>query len=468
MRVADRVILAALTAADPAQIGRYELLGGLGIGVLGRVFLGRSPGGRLVAVKVVHKNLAAGRGFRVRFARVVAAARGVSGLFTAMVVDADPEAAQPWLATSYVAGPSLDQAIIHHGPMPAVSVMMLAAGLAEGLSAVHAAGVVHRDLKPANVLLAEDGPRITDFGISRSLAEMAGTDSIITSIAPSFMSPEQGMGEVAGPPSDVFSLGSVLAYAVTGQAPFKADQVFDELRWVINGDPDLSGVPAQIRPLIARCLAKDPALRPSIDQIMAELSVQLPEANWPPVQFGKVIPNYDLSSFRGRGPASLAPPVQSIRAKVNPKTSSIAGHVFISYVRENSRQVDWLHQRLEGAGVPVWRDTADLWPGEDWRSKIRRAITDGALVFIACFSQAAVSRHKSYQNEEIMLAIEQMRLRPPDHPWLIPVRFDECEIPDREIGAGRTLSSIQRADLFGDSANEGIERLLRVIMRILG
>ena len=201
---------------------------------------------------------------------------------------------------------------------------------------------------------------------------------------------------------------------------------------------------------------------------MAELSVQLPEANWPPVQFGKVIPNYDLSSFRGRGPASLAPPVQSIRAKVNPKTSSIAGHVFISYVRENSRQVDWLQQRLEGAGVPVWRDTADLWPGEDWRSKIRRAITDGALVFIACFSQAAVSRHKSYQNEEIMLAIEQMRLRPPDHPWLIPVRFDECEIPDREIGAGRTLSSIQRADLFGDSANEGIERLLRVIMRILG
>jgi GntR family transcriptional regulator len=148
--------------------------------------------------------------------------------------------------------------------------------------------------------------------------------------------------------------------------------------------------------------------------------------------------------------------------------ASVAGHVFISYVREDSRQVDRLQQALEAVGVPVWRDTADLWPGQDWRVEIRRAIKENTLVFIACFSQASISRHKSYQNEELVLAIEEMRLRSPEDPWLIPVRLSECEIPDREIGAGRTLTSIQRADLFGDRTDEGTERLVTTILRILG
>ena len=151
-----------------------------------------------------------------------------------------------------------------------------------------------------------------------------------------------------------------------------------------------------------------------------------------------------------------------------PKMDSLAGHAFISYVHEDSRQVDQLQQTLEAAGVPVWRDTADLWPGEDWRTKIRRAITDNALVFIACFSQASISRRKSYQNEELTLAIEEMRLRPLDDPWLMPVRLSECEIPDRDIGAGRTLTSIQRADLFGDRKDEGTARLVAAILQILG
>jgi serine/threonine protein kinase len=466
--VADSVVLAVLDAEDPVRVGRYELLGVLGSGVMGRVFLGRSPGGRLAAVKVIHRGLAADHGFRKRFAREVSAARRVSGIFTVMVVDADVEAPQPWLATTYVAGPSLNQAIMDYGPMPAAPVMTLTFGLAEGLGAVHAARVVHRDLKPANVLLAPDGPRITDFGISRALADAALTDSGIAFGTPSFMSPEQGAGKVAGPSSDIFSLGSVLVYAATGRAPFGTGQASEIFYRILYDDPDISGVPAQIRPLIARCLAKDPALRPSADQIMAGASASSPEAGPSPAYLGKVLPQYDLSAFRGRGLASLAAPTQPIRAKIIPEASNIAGHAFISYVREDSRQVDWLQQNLEGAGIPVWRDTADLWPGEDWRAKIRRAITDNALVFIACFSQIGVSRHKSYQNEELTLAIEQMRLRPPDDPWLIPVRLDECGIPDREIGAGRTLASIQRADLFGDSANEGIERLMTAILRILG
>ena len=145
-----------------------------------------------------------------------------------------------------------------------------------------------------------------------------------------------------------------------------------------------------------------------------------------------------------------------------------AGHVFLSYVRENSRDVDQLQQTLEGAGLRVWRDTADLWPGEDWRLKIRGAISGDALVFIACFSQKGVSRKVSYQNEELILAIEQLRLRRPSEPWLIPVRFDNCAIPDLDIGAGRTLATLQWVDLFGPRASDNTKRLVDAILRILG
>ena len=151
-----------------------------------------------------------------------------------------------------------------------------------------------------------------------------------------------------------------------------------------------------------------------------------------------------------------------------PELEKLLGHAFISYVREDSHHVDRLQRRLEEAGVRVWRDTADLWPGEDWRAKIRQAITDDALVFIACFSRQSLARAKTYQNEELTLAIEQLRMRAPDDPWLIPVRLDDCEIPNRDIGAGRTLTSIQRADLFGDRADEGATRLVAAVLRILG
>jgi hypothetical protein len=143
------------------------------------------------------------------------------------------------------------------------------------------------------------------------------------------------------------------------------------------------------------------------------------------------------------------------------------GHVFISYVREDSLQVDRLELALRTADVPIWRDKASLWPGEDWRVKIRHAIADDALVFLACFSRNSFARKKSYQNEELLLAIEQLRLRTPDDPWLIPVRFDDCEIPDLEIGGGRSLAWIQRADLFGDLFDEGLTKLTAAVLRIL-
>jgi hypothetical protein len=249
---------------------------------MGRVFLGQSPGGRLVAVKLIRPELAADPEFRARFAREVAAARHVSGMFTAAVVDADPEGPQPWLVTAYVPGPSLSDAVGRHGPLPVSSVLTLAAGLAEGLGAVHSAGMVHRDLKPSNVLLASDGPRIIDFGISRAADATALTRADLVVGSPGFMSPEQAMGLEVGPASDVFSLGAVITFAATGAGPFGAGSATALLYRVVHDPPETDRLPAEIQPLAAACLAKDPAHRPTSEQLLARLGSAQPAANWLP------------------------------------------------------------------------------------------------------------------------------------------------------------------------------------------
>jgi hypothetical protein len=283
-----------LEPGDPRQVGRYQLLGRLGSGGMGRVFLGRSPGGRLVAVKLIRPELAADAAFRARFAREAEAARKVGGMFTAPVVDADPQAMEPWLVTAYVPGPSLADAVAGQGPLPAASVLLLAAGLAEGLQAVHAAGVVHRDLKPSNVLLASDGPRIIDFGISRAAEGTAvtRTDQVVGS--PGFMSPEQAEGHEAGPASDVFSLGSVLAFAATGRGPFGTGPATALLYRVVHSPPATSGLPPQLRPLVERCLAKDSGQRPTTSQLLTELGAPQLAADWLPPAITQALPGYEL------------------------------------------------------------------------------------------------------------------------------------------------------------------------------
>jgi hypothetical protein len=270
--------LTELQAGDPRRIGPYALLGRLGSGGMGQVFLGRSPGGRLVAVKVIHAPLARDPGFRARFAREVAAARKVSGLFTAPVVDAELDGPDPWLVTAYVPGLSLADAVARHGPLPEASTAALAAGLAEGLSAIHAAGVVHRDLKPSNVLLARDGPRIIDFGIAwaAEATALTGTGFLIGS--PGYMSPEQAQGHAVGPASDIFSLGAVLGFAVTGQGPFGTGDTAALLYRVVHGKPELGEVPGPLRPLLRRNLAKEPARRPTAEVFLANLTAAYPSA----------------------------------------------------------------------------------------------------------------------------------------------------------------------------------------------
>jgi serine/threonine protein kinase len=280
-----------LQPGDPRKVGRYWLLGLLGSGGMGRVFLGRSPGGRLVAVKVIRAELAEQPEFRNRFVREVAAARTVSGVFTAAVVDADVDAPVPWLATAYVPGLSLADTITRHGPLPAASVLALAAGLAEGLGAIHAAGIVHRDLKPSNVLLAEDGPRIIDFGISRAAEATVLTGTGVVFGSPSFMSPEQARGQPVGPPSDVFSLGTVLSFAASGKGPFGTGSSATLLYRVVFTPPDTSGLPAALRALIEPCLAKDPEQRPTTEQLLAGLDTAPPTAGWLPASITQTFPS---------------------------------------------------------------------------------------------------------------------------------------------------------------------------------
>ncbi|WP_327290362.1 serine/threonine-protein kinase [Streptomyces sp. NBC_01198] len=265
-----------LRAEDPQRIGAYRLLGRLGTGGMGRVFLARSERGRTVAVKLVRAELAAQEEFRTRFRREVLAARRVGGTWTAPVLDADTEAGIPWVATGYVAGPSLQQVLKDYGPLPERSVWVLAAGLAHALADIHTAGLVHRDLKPSNVMITIDGPRVIDFGIARALETVADGSATLTYTgamvgSPAFMSPEQVRGDRVTPACDVFCLGSVLAYAATGLQPFGAASsgVHAQMFRIVQEPPDLHAVPDGLRALVTACLVKEPEERPSLDEVLA-------------------------------------------------------------------------------------------------------------------------------------------------------------------------------------------------------
>ena len=304
-------MLKELRPTDPRLIGPYRLVGQLGDGGMGRVFLGRSAGGRPVAVKVIRSDLAADPDFRARFRREVAAARRVNGLFTAMVVDADVDAPEPWLATAYVAGPSLAEAVRQQGSLPVNSVLALAAGLAESLAAIHAAGVVHRDLKPSNVLLGPDGPCVIDFGISRAVEQTSLTRVGFVIGSPGFMSPEQAEGHEVGPASDIFSLGAVLAFAAIADSPFGSGSTAALVYRIVYAPPNLEGVPDEIRPLLERCLAKDPAQRPTASELLAEVGAAEPETGWLPEPFTRAFPDAQAQSAERPTPPVVEEPADA-------------------------------------------------------------------------------------------------------------------------------------------------------------
>ncbi len=258
---------------DPEQIGGYVLLGRLGAGAMGQVYLGRSAAGRLVAVKTIKTELAEEPDFRTRFGQEVAAARRVSGAFTAAVVAADSEADVPWLATVYVPAPSLSKLVRTCGPLPVPAVRWLAAGCAEALESIHGVGLVHRDLKPSNVLVSPDGPRVIDFGVARAAERIQLTVTRGSVGTPAYMAPEQARDtRQATSASDIFSLGATLLYAATGHAPYQGETVVDVLVRLATEPPDLAGLPAELAVIVGACLERDPRNRPTSASVVARLA----------------------------------------------------------------------------------------------------------------------------------------------------------------------------------------------------
>ncbi|MET7785017.1 serine/threonine-protein kinase [Streptomyces sp900116325] len=266
-----------LQADDPPVVAGYRLTARLGAGGMGRVYLSHTQGGRPVAIKVVRPELADDPDFRRRFRREMEAARRVRGAYTAELIDGDADGAPPWLATLYVPGPSLAEAVGRAGGLPVPAVLWLMAGVAEALQAIHGAGIVHRDLKPSNVLLASDGPRVIDFGISLATGVSSYTATGSTIGTPQFMAPEQASGGAVTAATDVFALGQIAAFAALGEPLYGDGPAVSVLYRIVHSEPDLSPLPTRLRPLIARCLAADPAERATLAEVVEWCREQLGE-----------------------------------------------------------------------------------------------------------------------------------------------------------------------------------------------
>ncbi|MFI7413223.1 serine/threonine-protein kinase [Streptomyces sp. NPDC049627] len=348
-----------ITALGPAAVGAYRLLAELGQGGMGRVLLGTGPDGRLVAVKQIHAEYADEDGFRARFRREVTASRKVSGACTAPVLDADPDAETPWLASVFVPGPSLSDALdACGGTLPEDTVRRLAAGLATALADIHRAGLVHRDLKPSNVLLAEDGVRVIDFGIARAVegaTRITHTGSLIGS--PSFMAPEQALGQEATPAADVFALGSTLVAAATGRPPFAAESVPRLLHEIVHAEPDLTGVPDALRAVIEPCLAKEPAARPTPEQLLALIGPVEPTARpWPGAVAGLIAGQLtEVEQLTSTLPLAVAPGVPPPRRKrMWPRAVAVTvALVALHFATLGRSQAAWLYYTVFPDGAPL-------------------------------------------------------------------------------------------------------------------
>ncbi|MFF7648617.1 PQQ-binding-like beta-propeller repeat protein [Streptomyces sp. NPDC007983] len=286
-----------LTHEDPDQLGAFRLIARLGGGGMGNMYLGRSAKGRTVALKTMHGRIATEAEFRTRFRLEVDAARVIGGRYGAVVVDADPFADIPWLATEYVLGPPLDEAVAVCGPLPERTVRALGAALCAALGRLHGSDVVHRDLKPSNILLTDLGPKVIDFGIARALGDDRLTRVGATAGTPAFMSPEQAIGGEHTAAGDVFALAGVLVFAATGHGPFGGGQAADLLYRVRYAEPDLTGVPAALLPVLTRCLSKDPAQRPGTAELARELDARLPDD---PEAFRDLLPDTVLADIARR------------------------------------------------------------------------------------------------------------------------------------------------------------------------
>jgi hypothetical protein len=319
---------------DPVQVGGYRLRARLGSGGMGEVFLSIDRAGRPVAVKVLRTELADDRTFRSRFGHEVRAARQVSGPGIAPLVDADPDADTPWLATVYVPGPTLADAVSLYGPLPVSTVLVLISGIADSLGAIHRTGIVHRDLKPANVILGADGLRVIDFGIARAADATPLTLTGMMVGSPQYVAPEQALGESPSPAGDVFSLGALAHYAATGRPAFGDGPKYGVVYRIVNEPPDLAGCPRQIRSLIESCLAKNPAERPTTAELLELCTPDEPPRrarDWLPEQVVFAIESYQgaLDELVRRGADETDPaapavgPAEPVRKRRTPARAAV-------------------------------------------------------------------------------------------------------------------------------------------------
>jgi serine/threonine protein kinase len=382
---------------DPERIGPYVILGRLGAGSMGRVYLGRSSAGRLVAVKTIRVELAEEAGFRTRFAQEVAAARRVSGFFTAAVVEADPDADLPWLATAYVAAPSLSRLVKACGPLPVTAVRWLAAGCAEALDSIHRVGLVHRDLKPSNVLVAPDGPRVIDFGVARAAERMGVATSGGTVGTPAYMAPEQARDtHLASAASDVYSLGATLTFAATGQPPYGGD-VLDVLARLATEEPDLSGLPPELVPLIAACLQRLPRERPTSSAVLARLGQfaeghpgAAGEHSYLPGPAMALIAQYQRNPLLAAGPAGPADTADTEDGPDGGASADTEDATAASYTQlPAAYQVRPKAHGQSPAGPRGWLRTHRAWAG--WVAAAAAALAAGGIVLGASLSSPGSS-----------------------------------------------------------------------------
>ncbi|MFM9493264.1 protein kinase domain-containing protein [Streptomyces galilaeus] len=359
---------------DPKALGGYRIVDRIGSGGMGVVYLGRSRSGREVAVKVVHAQYAQDKVFRARFCQEIEAVRRVSGAFTAPVVDADPEAVRPWMATQYVPGAALSARIRDAGPLRGTELRRLALGLVEALRDIHRAGVVHRDLKPSNVLMAEDGPRVIDFGISRATENQTLTETGHAIGTPPFMSPEQfNDARSVGPASDVFSLGALLVFAATGRGPFDADSPYLTAWRVLHEEPAVGAVAEPLRTVLSHCLAKDTADRPGLDELAEDLARALPEhaAGDPETVTLRQPPRPVAGEEPGRPAAESRPGGRRSRLRRWPVPAGVAGLLAVTltgFLLFDPFERNDAGSDVTGSESPGWAPLPKGW--EPWRTSV--------------------------------------------------------------------------------------------------